>query len=147
MARKEGSAPTGTEEDERPGAIVVSVFGPFDSHALVMMTADRARALVGDAGLASARPARLLNAVGSELERLRKSAPDLADGALAASALAMAMEIEHPFNSATSKAACQARLAEALKELRELAPAEEAMDGIDQLAAKRAARRAGGAAT
>ena len=65
----------------------------------------------------------------------------LAGSALAASALAMAREIDDPGNSATSKSMCQARLADALKELRALAPPEESHDRIDGIADELAQRR------
>jgi hypothetical protein len=73
----------------------------------------------------------------SELERLPK---DLAESALAASALALAREMDSASNSATSKSMCANALHAALRELRDLAPATEEADQLDQLAAKRADR-------
>lgn len=68
---------------------------------------------------------------------------DLADSALGASALALARELDEPGNSATSKSNCAKALIETLDRLRELAPPpEEARDQLDDLSARRAARRA-----
>lgn len=126
---------------------VVSVFGPFQSHVLMEMSADDARKLVPDGALGAAAPSRLIDAVLADLERLRRQDPNLADSALAMTALAMAYEIEHPFNSATSKSMCAGKLADALRELRELAPAEEVADEVDELARRRADRRKGQSAS
>lgn len=81
-----------------------------------------------------------------ELLALQNRAPDLARSTLAAGAMAMAREIDKPNNSATSKSMCQARLLEALHELRELAPPEEKKDALDEVSKKRNERRAGLAA-
>jgi hypothetical protein len=78
------------------------------------------------------------------MERLRKRDANLADSSLAASAVAMAFEIDHPFNSATSKANCQARLQEAMRELYALAPAEEKGGKLHDIRDARTARLAGG---
>lgn len=121
---------------------MVSVFGPFDSRVLVEMSTGEAGDLFPDVVLAAAGSSRMVDATERDLERIRKRDPELADSALAASAVAMAYEIDHPYNSATSKSMCQARLAEAMKALRDLAPPEEAKDGIDQLAERRADRLA-----
>lgn len=73
---------------------------------------------------------------------------DLADSALAASALALARELDAP-NSATSKSMCARALMETMDRLRELAPPKREMDQVDEVAERRRARRAasGGAAT
>lgn len=80
-------------------------------------------------------------AVERDLKRLPE---ELAESALAASALAMAREIDRSSNSATSKSMCQARLQDSLRELRELAPPAEEADQLDDLSARRKARLAGG---
>jgi hypothetical protein len=64
----------------------------------------------------------------------------LAESSLAASALALAREIDSPKNSATSKSMCARALRETMDRLRELAPAEEADDRLDDLSARRSAR-------
>lgn len=128
------------------GARVVSVFGPFGETVLIQMSAESAARMFPDGALGAAAPAMVLDAILRDIERIRKRDPALADSALAASAVAMAREIEHPFNSATSKSMCQARLADALRELRELAPPVESKDGLDEVAERRAKRRAGVAA-
>lgn len=88
-------------------------------------------------------------AVVQELAKLRDVAPDLADGAFAATALALALEIDAPDNSATSKSMCAGQLREVLKELHALTPPAEEEDDLAKLRADRAARldaRAGVAA-
>lgn len=142
MARKkaDADAPTGTDRAELIGVVTRGE----TVYALVVMSGESAADALG-LDVDAAAPARVLTAVERDIAKLPD---DLAESALAASAVAMALEIEHPYNSATSKSMCQARLMDALRELRALAPEEEAMDGIDQLAAKRAERlAAGGAAT
>lgn len=125
------------------GARVVNVFGPFDSRVLIEMSAEKAAQLFPDGALGAAAPLIVANAVLRDIEALRRRSPELADSALAAVAIRLALETEHPFNSATSKSACARAMQEALRELRELAPPEETKDGIDQLAEKREKRIAG----
>jgi hypothetical protein len=60
----------------------------------------------------------------------------------AATALALAAEIDSPKNSATSKSMCAKALVDTLDRLRLLAPPVEAVDKLDDLAAKREKRRA-----
>lgn len=66
----------------------------------------------------------------------------VATSSLAASALAMARELDYPWNSATSKSMCARALTETMDRLRELAPPEKEKDGVDDLERKRAERRA-----
>lgn len=97
---------------------------------------------------ASSAPTGTDRSVVAAVERdLSKLFGDLAASALAASALAMAREIDDFGNSATSKSMCQARLMDALRELRELAPPEVTTDAIDEIAAARDRRRSRSAAT
>jgi len=90
-------------------------------------------------------------AVERDLDAVREASPDLADSALAATALALAAEIDEPKNSATSKSMCAARLNETMATLRELMPPKREADGIDDIAEQRKKRRAvaaeGGAAS
>jgi hypothetical protein len=79
-----------------------------------------------------------------DLAKIRERDPEVADSALAASAVALAREIEHPFNSATSKSMCAGKLHEALDRLRELAPPKQEDDRIEDLAAECRLRLAGG---
>jgi pyruvate/2-oxoglutarate dehydrogenase complex dihydrolipoamide acyltransferase (E2) component len=71
---------------------------------------------------------------------------DLADmgavgrSALAASALALARELDNPENSATSKSMCAKALIETMDRLRAQAPPKKENDRLDELAARRAAR-------
>lgn len=127
---------------------VVSVFGPFSAMALVEMTSEQAAEFVPDGQLAAAGPARTINAALRDIERLRARDPELAESALAMSMLAMAYEIDDPYNGATAKSNCQARLQDAGDRLLQLAPPQEEGDALDDLASRRAARRsAGGAAS
>jgi hypothetical protein len=75
----------------------------------------------------------------SELERLKAS------GALAATALAMAEEIDAP-NSATSKSMCARVLIDTMERLRAAAPPEEKEDRVDEIAQRRARRVRGATA-
>jgi hypothetical protein len=67
---------------------------------------------------------------------------DLRGSALAATALALAAEVDKAKNSATSKSMCARVLADVLGQLRELKPPAEEGDSLDDLAARRRARRA-----
>jgi hypothetical protein len=78
----------------------------------------------------------------ADLAVIRAASPELADSALAATALAMAREIDKPRNSATSKSMCAARLTDALEQLRALTPPAEESDDVDDLKRRRAERRA-----
>ena len=82
----------------------------------------------------------VVDAVNRDLDRLRKRDPLLAESALAATALALAAEIDGA-NSATSKSMCATALQKALERLAELAPPERERDGLDDLSARRAKRR------
>jgi hypothetical protein len=62
--------------------------------------------------------------------------------ALAATALALAAELDDAENSATSKSMCAKALMDALEQLRALAPAREESDQVDEVAARRRDRRA-----
>lgn len=79
-------------------------------------------------------------AVESELARLP---PTVAAGAVAATALAMAREIDSPGNSATSKSMCAARLVEAMEKLRSLVDSLPTETRLDDIAKQRERRLAG----
>ncbi len=68
--------------------------------------------------------------------------PPARGGALAATALAVAGEIDNPKNSATSKSMLARGLVAAINTLFALTPEERPDDGIDQLATARAKRLA-----
>ena len=82
------------------------------------------------------------DAVRRDLALLAKRDPVLAKGALAASALALAAEIDDAGNSATSKSMCARALMDTMTRLRELAPVDEASDRLDELSARRGRRKA-----
>jgi hypothetical protein len=67
---------------------------------------------------------------------------DLATSALAASALALAAEMDNK-NSATSKSMCAKALLDTLNRLRELAPPKRAKNDLDLQRERREARLAG----
>lgn len=81
-------------------------------------------------------------AVTDELARVRELDRNLADGPLAASALAMARTVDDLANSATSRSMCNRELRECLAELRELMPESRGADGVDDLTARREERLA-----
>ena len=90
-----------------------------------------------------------VTAVRRDLRAIAKRDAALARSGIAASVVAMARELDYPWNSATSKSMCARAMREALDRLDEIAPAEEETDALDQLAAQRKQRiadRAGRAA-
>lgn len=121
---------------------VVSVYGPFASRALVDMSTKDAEKLLGDR-LGDLAPSRVVDAIQRDLDAMPSG---LSVSALAATALALGFELEHPYNSATSKSMCAKTLIESLDRLRALAPAEREADDLDDLAARRTARLGGSAA-
>lgn len=80
-------------------------------------------------------------AVKAELDVLERRKPGLGTGALAASAMALAASVDRP-DSTTSQAMCSKELRDTLAALYAMAPAEELRDDLDDLAMRRAARRA-----
>lgn len=80
-------------------------------------------------------------AVRAELDDLERRKSGLGSGALAAAALALAASVDRP-DSTTSQAMCSKELRDTLAALHAMAPAEELRDDLDDLAARRAARRA-----
>lgn len=82
----------------------------------------------------------VVDAVRRDVAELERRLKGIKDSALAATALALAAEIDDPGNSATSKSMCARALTETLDRLRELAPAEAAGDKLDDLSARREKR-------
>lgn len=85
---------------------------------------------------------KVTDAVKRDLAQIAKRDKALARSGLAASALALAKALDEPKNSATSKSMCARSLKETLDRLRELAPPAKERDNVDDLSARRAARRA-----
>ena len=83
----------------------------------------------------------VVEAVARDLENLAKHAPGLDESAEAATALALARELDSR-NSATSKSMCARALNETMDKLRAMAPPAKEGDGLDELEARRAARLA-----
>jgi hypothetical protein len=73
----------------------------------------------------------------------RDLAGSVRGSALAATALALARELDRSGNSATSKSMCARALLDCLDRLRALAAEEPVADRLDDLAARRSARKAG----
>lgn len=126
-------------------ARVISVYGPFNVSALVEIPAELAAEVLG-VPLASAATTNVVEAVHRDLDVIREQDEALADSTFAATAVRLAYELEHPYNSATSKSMCAKTLLEALNRLRELAPEPEEGDDIDELQARHAADLARSAA-
>src|ERR1700734_1974330 len=99
------------------GARVVSVFGPFNARVLIEMSADAAADLFpepfGQSGLTG-----VIDGAEREVEAIRARDEPLAESALAASAVALAREIENPYNSATSKSMCARERRDTLDRIR-----------------------------
>lgn len=87
-------------------------------------------------------PGSVVGAVERDLEKIRERDADLAESALAATALALARELDGS-NSATSKSMCAKALNDTMSELRELCPPEREKDAVDELKQLRERRRSG----
>ena len=83
----------------------------------------------------------VLASVRRDLATIAERSPALATSALAATALALARELDND-NSATSKSMCAKALLDTMDRLRELGPPPKERDGIDDLKDARRARRA-----
>ena len=81
-------------------------------------------------------------AVAAELAEYGRRKPGLERSPLAAAALALAADMDDPATGSTSRSMVAKELRDTLAALRALAPAEEAKDDLDELAERRAARRA-----
>lgn len=113
---------------------VVSVFGPFNSKALVEVSMDTALRMI-EADAIAPRSFGVIDAIDNELAGLREHAPEIADSALAAAARALAYELENPYNSLTSKSQATKELRDGMDRLRELVPDDSEEDAIDGLRA------------
>jgi hypothetical protein len=88
------------------------------------------------------REVSVVDAVEADLRRIAERDPELVRSGLAATAFALARDLDNPKNSATSKSMCAKALSDVLDRLLELAPEAPKKDKIDDLSARRAARRA-----
>jgi hypothetical protein len=122
------------------GLMLVAVFGPFGRRALVEMSAERALGLFDQPLSPALAPTRVIDATLNGLAELAKRAPGIDESSIAATAVALAYEIDSPFNSATSKSLCAKQLRETMALLNDAAP-EKATDRLDELGAKRSARQ------
>lgn len=87
----------------------------------------------------------VVDAVKRDLAVVAKADAALGKSGLALLALALAREVDSPFNSATSKSMCAGQLRDTLDRLVELMPPAVEKDDLDDLSRRRAARLAGGA--
>ena len=85
-------------------------------------------------------------ALKTDLARIRKLDPLLAKSALAASCRTLAKSLDSSETSATAKSMCARALLDTLDRLRELTPDDQGADDLDDLATRRKARLARGAA-
>jgi hypothetical protein len=143
-APPKAKSPATTPEPKLKGkkVTVVSVFGTRSSRILIEMSVEDAERFFAELDGPAARPTRVIDAVNSEVAAIGKRKAALAKSQLAATAVALAYELENPYNSATSKSMCARALNETMGTLREMAPAEREGDGIDDLERKRSERRA-----
>lgn len=121
---------------------LIGVFGAFGSRALVEVPITVAERLIGEE-LIDPFPAKIVEAARRDIAAIVKRDKALGESALAASVETLAVEMANPHNSATSKSMCAKALADALKQLRELAPPEQKADRLDEVAKKREHRRRG----
>lgn len=87
---------------------------------------------------------RVVTAVRAELRDLAKRDPVLAASSLAATALALARELDNREHSLTSRTNSARAMLDIFNRLRELAPEAEEKTALDELAERRAERLAGG---
>lgn len=91
--------------------------------------------------MATKKQQGVTKALQAELSVLRRRDRSLADSALAASALALAREMDSPETPPAAVSMCARELREVLGQIRELAPKDDEKDKLDELTARRAARR------
>jgi hypothetical protein len=101
------------------------------------------RRRAGGGGFRGSGDVSVVAAVQGDLRSLGVKA---ASSGLAETALALARELDDDSNSATSKSMCAKSMIDVLRELRLIAPPVKESDDIDDLAGRRSARRARGAA-
>lgn len=137
-----------TLKEFREEARVVSVFGAFSSRVLIELPAAVALRAI-DQPLQNLRRTNVIEAVERDLQAIRELAPEVADSAVAATTVQLAYELEHPYNSATSKSMCARSLIQAIEHLLELVPEGEGKedDPLAQLAQRLNAKRGGGSET
>ena len=133
-------APTAAQQLARlrSSAVLVSVHGPFGNRAMIEVSTDALLSVIPK--LPSA------HGVTDGVEHDLASIDHVDLASLAATAIALAREIDSPGNSATSKAQCAKALNETMERIQAHAPAENT-DDLDEIAAKRKERRAGAAAS
>lgn len=124
------------------GARVISIFGIFGSRTLIELPTSVAEQLFPEPLILSGRT-DVITGAERDVAAIKRRDKALGESGLARAAVALAYEIAHPYNSATSKSMCTRELRETINRLRELAPEEEGTDQLDALSASRADRIAG----
>lgn len=123
------------------GARAVSMINK-GSRVLVEIPTELAVELFDELHLDSARRTDVIDAVVQELAAIRKEKPEVADSAIAATALRMAYELDNPYTSATAKSMCAKALHQAMDHLTEEAPPGETKKGrLDELREEREEKR------
>lgn len=123
-------------------ARVIGIFGKRGERVLLELPTEFAEQLFPDGLIASGRT-DVITGAERDVGEIKKRDKALGESALARAVVALAYEIAHPYNSATSKSMCTRELRESLDRLRELAPEKEEADQLDDLSARRATRIAG----
>jgi hypothetical protein len=90
---------------------------------------------------AKSKPLKASDGVQRDLDAIAKLDKSLANSGLAASALALARDIDDQGNSATSRSMCARSLIETLDRLWEMAPEKKEKDRVDDLSTQRDKRR------
>ena len=137
--RKKPASPTAAQHLARlrSSGEVVSVHGPFGARTMIDISTDAARAILPELQ----RPDGVTDGVEAELAACKDAPP-----ALAATAIALAREMDNPYNSATSKGQCAKALNETMEQIRAAGADAPTSDGLDEIAKAREQRRAGSAA-
>lgn len=98
---------------------------------------------IENAAVASGFVCTVVESVEADLREIARRDGDLAKSSRAATAMALARELDSARNSATSKSMCAKALNETMDRLQEMAPPEPEEDGVDALSAQRNKRLAG----
>jgi pyruvate/2-oxoglutarate dehydrogenase complex dihydrolipoamide acyltransferase (E2) component len=119
------------------GLVLVSVFGPFAGRVLLETSAERAVELLGQPLAGSLGPTRVVDATLREIAAFEQRTPGVGSSTLAATAVALAYELDNPFNSATSKSMCARSLAEVFDRLGARSPEPPKTSGLDEIRRRR----------
>ena len=119
------------------GYTLVSVFGAFNARALLETSAKQAAELLGQPLAGTLGPTRVVDATLQEIAEIEERSPGVGSSPFAAAALALAYELDNPFNSATAKGTCSRSLAELFDRLGARSPEPPEVSPLDAIRAKR----------